>query len=1211
MKKIALTFIMGLIPMIAYLQPTFSWVKTAGSASNTDYANSVAVDNQGNVYSTGRFYGTVDFDPGPGIASLTAFGNADVFVTKFNAAGSLVWVKQLGGTSIDLAYSIACDGNNNVIVTGNFQSTFDCDPGAGVSFLLASNNDVFIVKLNSNGNLVWGKSLSGTGNEYSLSISTDASNNVYTTGYYTGSCDFDPGPLVFNITSAGGSDDLFISKLDENGNFIYAKGIGVLGATELGYGITADNSGNAYITGRFASAVDFDPGVGTTTLTSTGADDIFVLKLNSTGDFVWARNLGGTGTDYGRTVAVDASSNVYVGGYFSSTGDFDPGVGTANLTSAGGNDAFVAKLNSSGNYLWAKGIGSTGNDFILSLDLDASSNAIITGRYYNTVDFDPGAGTFNLTSAGDGEIFLLRLDASGNFGWAKTMGGATLDLGFGVCYDQNGNIYTAGQYESTSDFNPPLAATSTSAGLGDIFLTKHSPCVSVPPATPGSITGATSICGGTTQTYSVATVAGATSYYWYLPNGWTGTSTTNSITVTAGTSGGTISVSANNACGSSSLSNLSVTVNNVPAAPGTITGNFNPCLGSNQTYNIAPVAGATSYTWTSPSGWSGSSTTTSINIAVGILPGNITVTANNSCGSSLASTLPVTSTSIPPTPTIVTGSATVCNGSSQTYTCSNSVGAASYVWTLPAAWTGSSSSTTINTTVGNNDGNISVQASNVCGTSPASNFAVDVINIPTAPGSISGNISICEGVSEAYNIASVNEATSYTWTLPSGWSGSSTSTNITLIPDTADGIISVTASNICGTSSAQTLTINVNSIPAMPDTILGNIVVCSGSNNIYSITPVPGATSYTWTLPGAWSGTSTSDNINTIASSSGGNILVTSNNLCGSSVAQILGVTVNSIPATPGSISGVLSLCSGSAETYTIDSVFSATSYNWSLPSGWIGSSSDTSITLTSGVSGGNITVEAVNACGTSAQSQITVVSNQTPVVNSSDISICSGQSANLFANTTNGNIYWHSSLSHNDTLSTGGTYTTPILLSSVTYFLSATDTLTGCSSLNDFLVDVTVNPSPIVTVSLGTNSIVSDQTGAVYQWLDCNNLMMPFSGEINQTFIIPSNGSYAVEINLNGCVDTSSCELINNFSINETLGPNYIIYPNPTKDQFATNIHMDEIKSVEIIGVDGKVNYIQPLANVFNVEGLKPGIYIVKFYLNEEVINTRLIIAD
>jgi len=221
--------------------------------------------------------------------------------------------------------------------------------------------------------------------------------------------------------------------------------------------------------------VDFDPGSGTFNLTSAGEADIFISKLDSSGNFVWAKQLGGTSIDIGYSIAVDVSGNVYTTGFFYGTADFDPGPGTFNLTSAGYFNIFISKLDASGNFVWAKKLGGPSNNRGNSIAVDASGNVYTTGYFRGTVDFDPGSGTFNLTSAGNSDIFISKLDASGNFAWAKKLGGTSIDIGYSIAVDVSGNVYTTGSFEGTADFDPGSGTFNlTSAGSADIFVHKMS-----------------------------------------------------------------------------------------------------------------------------------------------------------------------------------------------------------------------------------------------------------------------------------------------------------------------------------------------------------------------------------------------------------------------------------------------------------------------------------------------------------------------------------------------------------------------------------------------------------------------------------------------------------------------------------------------------------------------------------------------------------------
>ena len=385
----------------------FVWAKQIGGAS-IDMVNAITVDTAGNVYITGFFQGTADFDPGAGTLNLTSAGVRDIFVCKLNASGNLVWAKQFAGTADEQAKAIALDAAGNVYTTGYFTGTVDFDPGAGVSSLTTSgSNDIYVSKLDASGNFVWVKQMGGTSADIGYGIALDTSGNIYTTGNFTGTADFDPGTGTSNLTS-NGSSDMFISKLDASGNFVWAKQIGGT-LQDFGNAIALDASGNVYTTGFFEDTADFDPGAGTSNLISFGAADIYVLKLTSSGNFAWAKQMGGTSGDYGNSIALDAAGNVYTSGTFYGTSDFDPGTGTVNLTSFGNTDIFISKLDASGNFVWAKQMGGSGYDWCDHVVLDGSANIYVTGFFDSTSDFDPGAGTNNLTSAGGLDAFVAKL----------------------------------------------------------------------------------------------------------------------------------------------------------------------------------------------------------------------------------------------------------------------------------------------------------------------------------------------------------------------------------------------------------------------------------------------------------------------------------------------------------------------------------------------------------------------------------------------------------------------------------------------------------------------------------------------------------------------------------------------------------------------------------------------------------------------------------
>ncbi|HNX89802.1 MAG TPA: SBBP repeat-containing protein, partial [Paludibacteraceae bacterium] len=437
------------------------------------WGQSIKTDAAGNSYITGWFYNTADFDPGAGTAALTSAGNSDIFIAKYDAAGNYIYAKRMGGGSNDYTYSIDIDAAGNTYITGYFYGTADFDPGAGTAYLTAAgNNDIYFAKYDAAGNYVYAKSIGGTGSDIGRSIVIDAAGNAYITGNFQLTADFDPGIGTANLTSAG-SVSVFLAKYDASGNYLYAKNIG--GGSAWGYSIAIDASGNAYITGNFLGTVDFDPGAGAVNLSSSGGYDIFIAKYDASGNYIYAKTMGGNGADYGHNIAIDASGNAYLIGFFESTVDFDPGPGVVSLTSAGANDIFFARYDASGNFVYVKQIGGTGYDNGYSIAIDAAENAYITGFYQGTVDFDPGVVTANLTAAGSYEIFVAKYDASGNYIYAKSIGGTSTDIGNSIAIDASGNAYVTGYFQNTADFDPGTGTANLSiiSGNDNAFIAKY------------------------------------------------------------------------------------------------------------------------------------------------------------------------------------------------------------------------------------------------------------------------------------------------------------------------------------------------------------------------------------------------------------------------------------------------------------------------------------------------------------------------------------------------------------------------------------------------------------------------------------------------------------------------------------------------------------------------------------------------------------------
>jgi len=458
--------------------PGWLWAHALG-ATDEEIGQSVAVDAAGNVYSTGYFEGTVDFDPGIGTTNFTATGSKDVFILKSDSSGNLVWAKRIGGNALTESYAIALDDSGNVYLTGRFSGTVDFDPGTATAAITFSGGsyDLFISRLSSAGDFVWAKAMPGAAT-LAYSIDVDAAGNVYTAGVFAGTTDFDPDTGIANLSAI--SWDMFISKLDPSGSFLWARRTGG-NNYDYAYSIAIDDAagGAVYATGGFQGLVDFDPGVDTANLSgSSGSSSAFVSKLDSAGNFAWAKEITGIGGHSGSSVAIASfgKRGVYVTGTFEGTTDFDPGPAVSNLTSAGVNDAFISRLDSSGNFVWAKAMGGMSFDFGQSAALapDGSGSVFTAGVFNDSADFDTGAGTFNLVSNGSSDIFITRLDSMGNLLWAKAAGGTGTEHCKSIALNASADVFVIGEFDSPSiafGFNNTVNANA-SGGETDVYLAR-------------------------------------------------------------------------------------------------------------------------------------------------------------------------------------------------------------------------------------------------------------------------------------------------------------------------------------------------------------------------------------------------------------------------------------------------------------------------------------------------------------------------------------------------------------------------------------------------------------------------------------------------------------------------------------------------------------------------------------------------------------------
>ncbi|MGI4872237.1 MAG: T9SS type A sorting domain-containing protein [Janthinobacterium lividum] len=660
------------------------------------------------------------------------------------------------------------------------------------------------------------------------------------------------------------------------------------------------------------------------------------------------------------------------------------------------------------------------------------------------------------------------IQITGNFSNDKAIGGNGGGYVIGAPGKQPASTSTNtsnGQVTGTVDICTQGVSGTNANGYPNIFTTNNNTtqgtnygisttttsCQYVIPTASlksADITGNAEVCSGSTgNVYLVPAVSGATKYVWTVPSGYTITATspsgtlTNSnttatintsmtsgsvsITVTAGSTEGVITVKTvgSSAAAYNYTTKLVKISAGTPGTPGTIMGPGNTvCSGSNGfVFSIASVSGASTYSWTVPTGWTINygQGTTSISATSGSGSGSVTVRASNNCGTSAAASYAVASPAALTAPTI-SGPTSVCSGSGYTYTASAVSGATRYVWTVPSGWNLQSGQGTTSITVspGTNAGNVTVAAMNGCGTGPTTSYAVvpsQQLNQPQLTGSSGSNpnnTTPCANNGGYVYTTQAQAGVTYNWTLPSGWvvtapagiSGTSFSTSTNSITVTPSGTtpqqVAVSVSNSCGGSYSGTpLSVTPQAQPATPTiSSTPDNKFCSGVIKTFNlIAALPNGTTAAWTVPTGWTINSGQGSASITATPGttavAGNVTATLSNSNGCvGPAGSYAVVSNSTPPTfTTSNNPALPMASMAGLVYSINAVSGASSYNWTVPTGWVITSptgatnsgttltspTATSITVTSGTAGGTVSVSANNTGCTSAATTKVVDINQ------------------------------------------------------------------------------------------------------------------------------------------------------------------------------------------------------------------------------------------
>ena len=403
------------------------------SGLDTDAAG-VAIDSSDNIYITGTSQGTNLFGK-----NATSGTTDDIFVAKLNPSGVVQWVYTAGGTGRDRGRKIALDSSGNIYVTGYYWSTVDFGGGNVTS---NGNWDAFLLKLDSSGTFQWVKSYgSNSGNDLGRDVAIDSNDNIYMLGTYRGTVDFGAGDVA--ATDA----DIFLIKYNSSGVFQWVYTAGGTGFDDS-RALALDSNDNPYITGSYSNTVNFGGG----NITAANTNDLFILKLNSSGTYqdIYTSNIDTT--TKGKGLFVDSSGNIYATGTFQNTVNF----GGGNITSSG-MDIYLLKLNSSFAFQWVKrfasGNGASGQALGLAVTVDDDGNVYSGGQIGGSYNL----GGQSVVSGSNNDVYIVKHDSSGTFQWSKTFGGSVggdgTDKAQDIVIDSNDFIITVGQAKGSTDFS--------------------------------------------------------------------------------------------------------------------------------------------------------------------------------------------------------------------------------------------------------------------------------------------------------------------------------------------------------------------------------------------------------------------------------------------------------------------------------------------------------------------------------------------------------------------------------------------------------------------------------------------------------------------------------------------------------------------------------------------------------------------------------------
>ena len=504
MKKIYLYILLLSFKIMSYLliaQPVYKWSYNIGGLLN-DAGFSVGIDNASNVFTYGLFSGNVDINPGAGTKFLNSTGSRDIFLMKTDQGGNFLFGFEIP-CDTEICSKMTVDKlNSDIIVCGNFQGTTDINPDLGTNNISSVNGSCFIVKYSSSGQLIWVKQI-GNQNFEGLeitAIAVDDSSNIIVCGDFKDTVDMDPNSSK-KLLYPDSNKNIFIAKYNNSGNLTWCNSFNAKGNIVVN-SVATDRKSNIVLTGFFIDSVDFDWGVNEFYLNSLNEkEDIFCCKLDNQGKFLWGKSFGGNESDVSYSIDIDKCQNIYLCGSFQDSLKF----GLSNIATVYADslkDAIVIKLSGDGQTKWVRNLGGKGVDEGKIIKVNLSGDIFVCGEFEKKMKFDVNTSD-TIISEGKKDIFIFKMDASGNIICAGQMGGSSNDSIGGMYVNNRDEIFLSGSFADSCDFNPGSSKNYLySNGEYDSFTCKLLPgscCVSVPPAYSANA-NPQEICSGESST---------------------------------------------------------------------------------------------------------------------------------------------------------------------------------------------------------------------------------------------------------------------------------------------------------------------------------------------------------------------------------------------------------------------------------------------------------------------------------------------------------------------------------------------------------------------------------------------------------------------------------------------------------------------------------------------------------------------------------------